>query len=116
MNTAGATGLTVATLQLWTYDQNQIESARQFTTVIPHVMGRTLLIITPETSVGVWMFLSCQVRAPCKKKKKKKARSPRSFKGFGYFKIGGQVIRTWNYTDDLVLFAQEQTAKQGMID
>jgi hypothetical protein len=35
---------------------------------------------------------------------------------FGDFKIGGQVIRTVKYADDLVLLAREEKVLQGMID
>jgi predicted transglutaminase-like protease len=35
--------------------------------------------------------------------------------GFGDFKIGGQVIRTMKYADDLVLLSKEKTVLQGMI-
>jgi hypothetical protein len=35
---------------------------------------------------------------------------------FGDFKIGGQVIRTVKYADDLVLLAKEETVLQGVID
>jgi hypothetical protein len=35
---------------------------------------------------------------------------------FGDFKIGGQVIRTVKYTDDLVLMARKEKVLQGMID
>ena len=35
---------------------------------------------------------------------------------FGDFKIGGQVIRTLKYADDLVLLAKEETVLQGVID
>jgi hypothetical protein len=35
---------------------------------------------------------------------------------FGHFKIGGQVIITVKYADDLVLLAKEETVLQGMID
>jgi hypothetical protein len=36
--------------------------------------------------------------------------------GFGDFKIGGQVIRTVKYADDLVLLAREEKVLQGMVD
>jgi hypothetical protein len=36
--------------------------------------------------------------------------------GFGDFTIGGQVIRTVKYADDLVLLAKEETVLQGMVD
>ena len=36
--------------------------------------------------------------------------------GFGDFKIGGKVIRTVNYADDLVLLAQEEPVLQGMME
>ena len=32
------------------------------------------------------------------------------------FKIGGQIIQTVKYADDLVLMAKEETELQGMID
>jgi len=35
---------------------------------------------------------------------------------FGDFKIGGQVIRTVKYADDLVLLAQEEPVLQGMLE
>jgi hypothetical protein len=39
-----------------------------------------------------------------------------ALEGFGYFKIGGKIIRTVKYADDLVLLAKEETVLQGMID
>ena len=36
--------------------------------------------------------------------------------GFGYFKIGGQIIHTVKYADDLVLLAKEENVLQKMID
>jgi hypothetical protein len=39
-----------------------------------------------------------------------------ALEGFGDFKIEGQVIRTVEYADDLVLLAREETVLQGMID
>jgi hypothetical protein len=36
--------------------------------------------------------------------------------GFGDFKIGGQIIHTVKYTDDLVLLAKEEKVLQNMID
>jgi hypothetical protein len=36
--------------------------------------------------------------------------------GFADFKIGGQVLRTVKYADDLVLLAKEVTMLQGKID
>jgi len=36
--------------------------------------------------------------------------------GLGYFNIGGQIIQTVKYADDLVLIAKEDTLLQGMID
>ena len=38
------------------------------------------------------------------------------YQGFGDFKIGGQVIRTTKYADDLVLPAKVETILQGMTD
>jgi hypothetical protein len=35
---------------------------------------------------------------------------------FGDFKIGGQIIQTVKYADDLVLMAKEETVLQVMID
>ena len=32
------------------------------------------------------------------------------------FKIGGQIIQTVKYTDELVLMAKEETVLQGIID
>jgi hypothetical protein len=40
----------------------------------------------------------------------------KALEGFGDFKIGGQVIRTVKYADDLVILAKEETVLQGMID
>jgi hypothetical protein len=37
-----------------------------------------------------------------------------ALEGFGEFKIGGKVIRTVKYADDLVLLAREETVLQGM--
>jgi hypothetical protein len=34
----------------------------------------------------------------------------------GDFKIGGQIVQTVKYADDLVLMAKEETVLQGMID
>ena len=34
----------------------------------------------------------------------------------GDFNIGGQIIQTVKYADDLVLVAKEETVLQGMID
>jgi len=34
----------------------------------------------------------------------------------GDFKVGGQIIHTVKYADDLVLMAKEETVLQGMID
>jgi hypothetical protein len=39
-----------------------------------------------------------------------------AFEGFGDIKIGGQVIRTVKYADELVLLAKEETVLQGMTD
>jgi hypothetical protein len=39
-----------------------------------------------------------------------------ALEGFGDFKIGGQVICTVKYADDLVLLAKEETVLQGMSD
>ena len=36
--------------------------------------------------------------------------------GLGDFNIGGQIIQTAKYADDLVLMAKEETVLQGMID
>ena len=36
--------------------------------------------------------------------------------GLGDFNIGGQIIQTVKYADDLVLMAKEETALEGMID
>jgi len=36
--------------------------------------------------------------------------------GLGDFKIGGQIIQTVKYADNLVLMAKEETVLQGMID
>jgi hypothetical protein len=39
-----------------------------------------------------------------------------ALEGFGDFKIGGQVIHTVKYADELVLLAWEENVLQGMID
>jgi len=39
-----------------------------------------------------------------------------ALKGFGDFKIGGQVIHTVKYADDLVLLAKEEKVLQDMTD
>jgi hypothetical protein len=39
-----------------------------------------------------------------------------ALEGFGDFKIGGQVIDTVKYADELVLLAREETVLQGMVD
>jgi hypothetical protein len=39
-----------------------------------------------------------------------------ALEGFGDFKIGGQVIGTVRYADDLVLLAREETVLQGVVD
>ena len=36
--------------------------------------------------------------------------------GLGDFNIGGQIIQTVKYADDLVLIAKEETVLHGMID
>jgi hypothetical protein len=39
-----------------------------------------------------------------------------ALEGFGDFKIGGQIIQTVKYADDLVLLAKEEKVLQDMID
>jgi hypothetical protein len=39
-----------------------------------------------------------------------------ALEGFGDFKIGGQIIHTVKYADDLVLLAMEEKVLQNMID
>jgi hypothetical protein len=39
-----------------------------------------------------------------------------ALEGFGDFKIGGQLIYTVKYADDLVLLAKEEKVLQDMID
>jgi hypothetical protein len=39
-----------------------------------------------------------------------------ALEGFGDIKIGGQVIRTVKYADDLVLLAREEKVLHGMFD
>jgi predicted nucleotidyltransferase len=39
-----------------------------------------------------------------------------ALEGFGDIKIGGKVIRTVKYADELVLLAREEMVLQGMID
>ena len=38
-----------------------------------------------------------------------------ALEGFGDFKIGGQVIRTVKYADELVLLARKEKVRQGMV-
>ena len=45
-------------------------------------------------------------RIPCKE----------ALDGLGDFNIGGKIIQTVKYVDDLVLTAKEETVLQGMID
>jgi hypothetical protein len=39
-----------------------------------------------------------------------------ALEGFGDFNIGGKVIRTVKYADDLVLLAREEKVLRGMVD
>ena len=39
-----------------------------------------------------------------------------ALEGFGDFKIGGEIINTLKYADDLVLLAKEEKVLQDMID
>ena len=39
-----------------------------------------------------------------------------ALEGFGDFKIGGQIIHTVKYADDLVLLAEEEKMLQDLID
>jgi len=39
-----------------------------------------------------------------------------ALEGLGDFKIGGQIIHTVKYADNLVLMAKEEKVLQGMID
>ena len=39
-----------------------------------------------------------------------------AFEGLGDFKIGGKIIHTVKYADDLVLLAKEENVLQDMID
>ena len=39
-----------------------------------------------------------------------------ALKGLGDFKIGGQIIHTVKYADDLVLLAKEENVLQDMVD
>ena len=41
---------------------------------------------------------------------------PYIYNGFGVFKIGGQIIHTVKYADDLELLAKEGKVLQDMID
>ena len=41
---------------------------------------------------------------------------PYIYYGFGDFKIGGQIIHTVKYADDIVLLAKEEKVLQDMID
>jgi hypothetical protein len=40
----------------------------------------------------------------------------KALEGFGDFKIGGQIIHTVKYADDIVLLAKEEKVPQYMID
>jgi len=39
-----------------------------------------------------------------------------ALEGFGDFKIGGQIIHTVKYADEIVLLAKEENVLQDMID
>jgi hypothetical protein len=39
-----------------------------------------------------------------------------ALEGLGDYKIGGKVIRTVKYADDVVLLAREEKVLQGMVD
>jgi len=39
-----------------------------------------------------------------------------ALEGFGDFNIGGQIVHTVKYADDLVLLAKEEKVLQDMID
>jgi hypothetical protein len=39
-----------------------------------------------------------------------------ALEGLGDFKVGGEIISTVRYADDLVLLAKEETILQSMID
>jgi hypothetical protein len=39
-----------------------------------------------------------------------------ALEGFGDFRIGGQIIHSAKYADDLVLLSKEETVLQDMID
>jgi hypothetical protein len=39
-----------------------------------------------------------------------------TLEGFGDFEIGGQIIHTVKYADELVLLAEEERVLQDMID
>jgi len=43
-------------------------------------------------------------------------RTKEALGGFGDFKIGGQIIHTAKYADDLVLLAKEEKVLQDMAD
>jgi hypothetical protein len=43
-------------------------------------------------------------------------RTKEALEGLGDFKIGGQIIHTVKYADDLVLLAMEEKVLQDMID
>jgi len=40
----------------------------------------------------------------------------KALEGFGVFKVGGQIIQTVKYADELVLLAKEEKVLQDMID
>jgi hypothetical protein len=42
--------------------------------------------------------------------------SKEALEGFGDFRVGGQIIHTLKYTDNLVLLAKEEKVLQDMID
>jgi hypothetical protein len=45
-----------------------------------------------------------------------KCHSKEALEGFGDFKIGGQILHTVKYADDLVLLAKEEKVLQDTID
>jgi len=46
----------------------------------------------------------------------RKCLTKEALEGFGDFKIGGQIIHTVKYADDLVLLVTEEKVQQGMTD
>ena len=59
---------------------------------------------------GTWRYFNCVCNLQCE------CLTKEALDRFGDFNIGGQIIHTVKYADDLVLMAKEERVLQGMID